>query len=77
MDLKADVNKPSLLCCEMCRDDLDPFVAMLPYQRNLDIDLPVHNPRPMLSAITDTLGGDLLTEQGFLLVTENGEGLLT
>jgi NAD-dependent SIR2 family protein deacetylase len=46
-ELSADINKPSLLVCHNCKDQLDPFLALLPYQRNLDNDLAIQNPRPL------------------------------
>lgn len=70
-ELRADSNKKSLLVCETCWDALDPFVALVPYQKNLDVNLSVKNARPLQKVGIQT--GYIITEYGQVIETEDGQ----
>lgn len=62
-DLMKDVNKPGLLVCEPCRDDLNPFVAIARHKFNIAEEVMVRNPRPMAPIGYNDL--NILTEDGY------------
>lgn len=72
-DLKPDSNYKKLLVCDTCWDELDPFVALRPYQKNLDRDLGVKDARPWVTVVSQ--GDNLQTQAGQPILTEDGEDI--
>jgi len=71
-DLKPDTNYKNLLVCDTCFDLLDPFIALLPYQQNLDTDLAVINARPLTTVVLQQQGLQV-ENQPTVLMTEDGD----
>lgn len=49
--LRKDVNFPSLLVCQDCKDDRNPLIVVSKTKFNLDDEIRVRNPRPMAPLI--------------------------
>ena len=63
-DLQRDINKPGLLVCQYCADELNPFVAIARTKINPAQEIMVRNPRPMQPQLGFN-DPNILTEDGY------------